>query len=215
MITKICEACTEQFETKYSFKKYCSHECTHSKLKNRKPIPCETCKKITKNPKFCSKSCFVTHNNSVRIRIKSNYTCIDCDTRVIKKGTKRCKDCHLDFIDVGNRTFGEYKYKKIDANRYAKISDVARRIYKSSNLPKHCVACHFPYHYEVCHIKDISSFSDDTLIKEINDINNLVALCPNCHWMFDNKVLDASTIKFLREVPGKIVHIKNIPVIMS
>ena len=45
-------------------------------------------------------------------------------------------------------------------------------------------------HYEVCHIKAVSDFSEDTPITVINHIDNLVALCPNHHWEFDNGLLD-------------------------
>lgn len=34
--------------------------------------------------------------------------------------------------------------------------------------------------------KATSDFDDDVLIKEINNINNLIGLCPNHHWEFDN-----------------------------
>jgi len=35
----------------------------------------------------------------------------------------------------------------------------------------------------------VSDFPDAALIAEINDIANLVALCPNHHWEFDHGVL--------------------------
>jgi hypothetical protein len=34
----------------------------------------------------------------------------------------------------------------------------------------------------------ISSFADDTPIDVINAPDNLLALCPNCHWEFDHPV---------------------------
>ena len=40
-------------------------------------------------------------------------------------------------------------------------------------------------HYEVCHIDGISTHSDDVTIDEINDIDNLVAMCPTHHWELD------------------------------
>lgn len=33
------------------------------------------------------------------------------------------------------------------------------------------------------------SFSMDSLISEINSLENLIYLCPNCHWEFDNELL--------------------------
>jgi len=35
----------------------------------------------------------------------------------------------------------------------------------------------------------MSEFSDDTLIKDINNTDNLVGLCPNHHWELDNGYL--------------------------
>ena len=32
-------------------------------------------------------------------------------------------------------------------------------------------------------------FDKDTTLNEINDINNLMALCRNCHWEFDNGLI--------------------------
>jgi hypothetical protein len=42
-------------------------------------------------------------------------------------------------------------------------------------------------HVEICHRKAISEFPKDTLIIEVNNRNNVLFLCPNCHWEFDNK----------------------------
>lgn len=69
------------------------------------------------------------------------------------------------------------------------IQKIARKKYKESNKPKKCKVCKYDKHYEVCHIKSVSSFNDDCLISEINHLDNLVALCPNCHWEFDHGIL--------------------------
>ena len=45
-------------------------------------------------------------------------------------------------------------------------------------------------HVELCHIKPIHSFSETSTLGEINSENNVVQLCPNCHWEFDNGFLD-------------------------
>lgn len=68
----------------------------------------------------------------------------------------------------------------------------AKCIYDNSEKPKQCVVCGYNKHYEVAHIKAVSDFTDDALISEINDIDNLIALCPNHHWEFDNDNLDIS-----------------------
>jgi predicted HNH restriction endonuclease len=35
---------------------------------------------------------------------------------------------------------------------------------------------------EICHIKGIAEFSQNSLISEVNALSNLVALCKNHHW---------------------------------
>lgn len=45
-------------------------------------------------------------------------------------------------------------------------------------------------HIEIAHIKAVADFDDGTLVSEINDINNLIALCPNHHWEYDNRLLE-------------------------
>lgn len=69
------------------------------------------------------------------------------------------------------------------------IQKHARYVYKKSNKPKKCIECEFDKHFEVCHKKPVSDFSDDSdIVSEINNIDNLIALCPNHHWEFDNKM---------------------------
>lgn len=68
------------------------------------------------------------------------------------------------------------------------IAKLARGVYQRSDRPKYCVICGYQ-HYEVAHIKAVSEFSDDTLISEINAIENLIGLCPNHHYEYDNGLL--------------------------
>lgn len=70
------------------------------------------------------------------------------------------------------------------------IRSDACRVYENSTKPKHCLICGYSKHYEVCHIKAVSDFDKDTPITVINHIDNLVALCPNHHWEFDNGLLN-------------------------
>ena len=73
-----------------------------------------------------------------------------------------------------------------------------RKIYSQSNKPKKCICCGYDKHYEVAHIKAVSDFDDNALISQINDLNNLIALCPNHHWEYDNTDFDITP--FLNEV---------------
>lgn len=78
------------------------------------------------------------------------------------------------------------------------IQKYARIVYQNSNRPKYCICCGYDKHYEVAHIKAVSDFDDESLISEINDINNLIALCPNHHWEYDNTDFDITP--YLNEV---------------
>lgn len=63
----------------------------------------------------------------------------------------------------------------------------AVKTYELSDKKKACNICGYDKHYEIAHIQAVSDFSDDAKIEDINSIDNLIALCPNCHWEFDNQ----------------------------
>lgn len=65
----------------------------------------------------------------------------------------------------------------------------ARKVMKDAKVKKACKVCGYTNYVEVCHIKSIADFSSESLIKEVNDINNLTYLCPNHHWELDNGLL--------------------------
>ena len=73
---------------------------------------------------------------------------------------------------------------------------MARSVFFASAPTPACVAlvegkpCGYAKHVEVAHRKDVSSFPDSALISEINDLTNLVGLCPLHHWEFDHQKLD-------------------------
>jgi len=65
----------------------------------------------------------------------------------------------------------------------------ARKVMKDAKISKICKICGYSNYVEVCHIKPIADFKLDSFIKEINNLNNLVYLCPNHHWELDNGLL--------------------------
>lgn len=95
------------------------------------------------------------------------------------------------FSEVENLTKKEIfdRYEQWQTARSA-IQKKARSIYNNSSKPKSCIVCGYDKHYEVAHIKGVSEFSEDTLVSEINNIDNLIALCPNHHWEYDNEKID-------------------------
>ncbi len=99
---------------------------------------------------------------------------------------------------------GEKKNKKLsDYIKYrgyqihSQVRENARSVYRKSNKPKECTNCGYKHHYHVCHIQAIKNFSSNTQISTINHPDNLIALCPNCHWELDHGLL---TLYGLREL---------------
>ena len=153
-------------------------------------IKCLNCSIETTNPKFCSSSCSASYNNKLHPKRKPEGSCSTCGTpltRRLKYCSKKCYFTALGYLtsdDWGSFKYGELKLlRKYQKN--SRIREMARKLYIKSNKPRKCYICGYDKHFEVCHIKSISSHSDSTTIAEINSLSNLIALCPNCHWELD------------------------------
>lgn len=102
-----------------------------------------------------------------------------------------CKDCRnkQKRQNIKNRTLGSF----INGHKYltTKCSDIrrdARRTIEESNKERVCAYCHnheFDPILEVHHIKGILEFDSSSTVSEINDVDNLVWLCPNHHQMLE------------------------------
>jgi hypothetical protein len=154
---------------------------------------CLNCGKETSNPRFCCRSCAAIVNNRLYHKRHPEGTCVRC-SGPISKGRTYCISC---FKIKQNETMKSSLYYKTLSEQYnlrsyqknSRIREWARRIYQFSDKPKQCINCGYDKHYQVCHIKGISTFDGDALISDINSLNNLIALCPNCHWEFDHGLL--------------------------
>lgn len=161
------------------------------------------CKKETTNPKFCSRSCSAVVNNKLYHKRKVESTCDRCKNPCTT--TRRfCRSCWS--IIVTERSIFRWEnalIKELKAggnannSRYTYIRELARKNFYSDSNIKACFICGYDKHIEVCHIKPIKSFSDDTKVSEINHINNLIGLCRNHHWELDHNLLDEHTKKQL------------------
>lgn len=79
-----------------------------------------------------------------------------------------------------------YKDKKNPSYR-SKIRNHARRVIEIFKVNTDvCTCCPFNFGLQVCHIKSIKDFDEDTPINVVNHPDNLVILCPNCHWLQDH-----------------------------
>ena len=162
--------------------------------------------------KFCNSSCASSFNNRNRSKEKEekeeskNSNCINCHIEIslsLLKDKKTystclfCKKCRIEkrMQNRSNTTESKTKselfsHRTTWQSARSAIRKHAEKVIKASDLIPQCKICNYSVHVEICHIKAVSDFSPETLIKEINDIYNLIYLCPNHHWEYDNGILD-------------------------
>lgn len=85
--------------------------------------------------------------------------------------------------------------------RFNIIRGRARNQYKHIKV---CQYCGYDKHVEVCHIKPIHSFHEDTLVTVINDPSNILILCPNCHWEHDKQYRKPKPVKVKKSRKKKV-----------
>lgn len=162
---------------------------------------CLNCDNLTLNPKFCSMKCSGIYNNansskiieSRRTKTKSCKTC----TTLIYSSVTYCDDCFECHRWDGQKLSDLIYQDHHKSSTFAKIRTRARSISKRLKFCK-CMKCGYDQHFEVCHIKAIADFPLDTLYEIINAESNLIALCPNCHWEFDNGKITLDEINTIR-----------------
>lgn len=156
--------------------------------------------------KFCDRACRNRYNNP--LRRKKTDVCKTCNKEFERYKTdggvwsisKNCKFCQS--LGYGNsiafmmKTKEEvYRTYKTKFSARNAISGNAQVVYKNSNRPYTCVICGYAKHVDIAHIKSVADFDNSVPMSEINNISNLVALCPNHHWEFDNNQLDEKDLR--------------------
>ncbi len=154
---------------------------------------CLKCNNPTKNPKFCSRSCSASYSNFLKPKRKKTFKslCCICNNEIYKSRNKYCVGCRPTTKDWSKVKISDLiNLRKYQI--YSRIRELARKSYysylKLNNLQPCCTKCGYSKHIEVCHIKPIKSFPKDSYVSEVNQLENLIGLCPNCHWEFDNKL---------------------------
>lgn len=172
---------------------------------------CLCCGKETTNPKFCSQSCAATYNNKLypKRAINKELKICSCGGKKDRRSNS-CKTCSR-------------------ANTLSKIQDMTKEdalnltgsrgsVYNAirhharvwaSQFKQECQICGYNKAVQVCHIKGISSFPNNTPIRVINAGDNLVLLCPNHHWELDHNLL-TGTIPIAAELDTAIYWTNNI-----
>ena len=124
--------------------------------------------------KFCNRSCSATYNNLNRI-----------------KKCKPSKSSRTPPIDWGAVSKGELISRCSTWQSWrTQIRKHAHKIITDNGVEYKCHHCGYSLHNEICHIIPVSDFDDDALLNDINDVHNLIYLCPTHHWEFDNGYLE-------------------------
>lgn len=189
---------------------FCSNECIDKWYKENCyiEVECKQCGKkysikkseYNKNKVkkfFCSHSCSAKYNNHKRSGKTEFYTIKEqhnkCPICGNKKsiGAEMCFQCRQQKNGerIKEKTLGEYiNGKHYLGHAVSQIRRDARNTIMKSGVEKVCAYCRnhdFDDILEVHHIKSILDFDESTKVGEINDILNLVWLCPNHHKMVE------------------------------
>ncbi len=169
--------------------------------------PCENCgvqvtrwasqyKRSRANRVFCSKSCAATYNNKITPKRKKKVRCCshkDCSNLVWKDRSTLCEEHHKGIYGWHDKSLKAYRAAKAAKGQHPSwFNSQIRAFARSHNkdlilLP--CANCGYGKHVELCHRIAITAFPEETPLKQVNARSNLIQLCRNCHWEFDNGLL--------------------------
>ena len=175
--------------------KFCSPSCAGkfgSIGRIRSVNSCQLCGSETYNAKYCSRSCSATANNSLypkKSKTLKFCSIKDCLNELPTKRATLCVEHNPLLVDYDNLTIGQLRLGRT-AHRFSTIVRSRARInFRNSNKPAICIFCGYSLSIEVAHLHAISAYSSDTVLAVVNHIDNLEAMCRNCHWEFDNGYL--------------------------
>lgn len=167
--------------------------------KNSDINKCSVCGNETSNPKYCSRSCSAKETNKLYPKKIRKTKCLKCDNITKSYRTKFCEEHQEEYIKtrfdyIKDKTLEEYWDKESLKNLHTSSKNAHIRALARSNL-KHltslpCANCGYDKHVELCHIKAVSKFLPSDKVGDVNSEKNIIQLCRNCHWEFDNGLLD-------------------------
>jgi hypothetical protein len=161
---------------------------------------------------YCSRSCSASKNNLFVQKNKPiKFVCTQCNiifTRNYKNRSNKiclqCKEQNGNYQNILTNTIKNQTIKEYCVSnnvhpswRFARIRGLNRSWNKQlTNNP--CQVCGYKTHVELAHIKPLHSFKEHSLLSEVNNPNNILVLCPNHHWEFDNGGL------LLEQIPKRV-----------
>jgi hypothetical protein len=142
-----------------------------------------------KKKKFCSRSCSASYNNQIRdsLRVETIVKSKKIESKVkFEMDGKNIEKVFLSEM-TKDEIFSRFKTYQAARNYICKN---AIKVYKDSGKKRLCIKCGYFLITDIAHRKPVSDFTGDTKIKEINHIDNLMAMCKNHHWEFDHGFLE-------------------------
>ena len=137
---------------------------------------------------------------------KLGYSTDNLSSNVKDSIIDRCTKLNIQFkTETENRTLLDETKKELFERKSNwqsarnSIRRLAYNIYYENNDTHECAICGYKHHIDVAHIKAVSDFDDNATLREINDINNLIGLCPNHHWEYDHGLITLEQIKKVKE----------------
>lgn len=165
---------------------------------------CEFCSKPFKRKphskndqlRFCSAKCVSFWQAELR---RVTKICNRCQTNPTTNKHGYCQDCKKSGYDRRKfdwdvTTLNDLKTSYNLHQYHAKLRGMARSEFMRHNSKPKCAVCAYELHIDVCHIIAIKDFPLTATISQVNHKNNLVALCRNHHWEFDNGYINLPEI---------------------
>ena len=167
-------------------------------------INCANCGVTTTNPRFCSRTCAAKLTNKEKPKRQLTRKCNQCEN-IIRNYLRLLCEQHFQIYKqrfITDFTLKDYRERlSVKGKPPAWINSHIRRFARSwlkhmIHLP--CACCGYDKHVELAHIKAVSSFDENTLVSVVNAEENVIQLCPNCHWEFDNLSREGKFIELLK-----------------
>ena len=156
---------------------------------------CTACGTLTTNPKFCSRSCSATYTNKLNPKRITKKTCTVCGDKTFSYRHSKCLLHWNEYLEskkdeYRHKTLGEYRnLQSVKGKGSSQVNSHIRlfaRIWLKPLTKLPCRKCGYSKHVQLAHIRAVSDFADNELLSQVNAESNVIPLCPNCHWEFDN-----------------------------
>ena len=142
------------------------------------------------NRPFCSRSCAAKVNNIEHPKRREEGVCSVCQSPCPSKylTCSSCRHLKRGRAYFESLTLDSYRQRISVSGKHQSWLNAHVRYFARqwTDVSGGCTKCGYIKHVEVCHIIPVSSFSGDRTMGEVNSPDNIIVLCRNCHWEFDN-----------------------------